>query len=189
MSKDKTDPTDEQAAQAEAMLRQHAATAPTTAGVQAVTASVIGAAERGPELPAESAMDEFMARMAKEFAGMRAELTALKAQQSAALAAQGGPLPARYATAVADKVAAIAAAHPDGPAGHFKPLLDAAARLQAAGNEADGHGNPAELEKAGAAISKFVSRTHAKAWGKSIDFSALLDDVEAALEHAQAAAA
>lgn len=183
---DKKDPTAEAAG---AMLRDQVAATPNPAAVQAQTASVIGAAERGPELPAESAMDEFMARMAKEFAGMKAELAALKAQQSAALAAQGGPLPARYATAVADKVAAIIAQHPDCPDGHFKPLLEAAAKLQAAGSEADGNGNATAIEKAGTAITKFTTRTHAKAWGKSIDFSALLDDVEAALEHATAAAA
>src|SRR6516165_8564077 len=87
------------AEQAELLREQTAAqvaSSPSTAAVQDVTAAVIAGGGRGPELPAESALDAFMAEMKAKFDSMSAELEALKTQQANALAATGGPLVTRY---------------------------------------------------------------------------------------------
>jgi len=174
------------AEQAELLREQTAAqvaSSPSTAAVQDVTAAVIAGGGRGPELPAESALDAFMAEMKAKFDSMSAELEALKTQQANALAATGGPLVTRYAQGAADKAAALVAAHPDAPRDHFAPLLAAVADLAGhAGNLAGGNGDHGKLQEAAAAVERFATRTHAHAWGKSIDWSALLGDVETAVD-------
>lgn len=154
---------------------------PSPAADQAATAAQM--TDRGPVLPAESEIDAFMTQMREQFASMSAELNALKAQQAAALQAGGGPMVTRYAQGAADKVAALIAAHPDAPRDHFAPLADAAGKLaDAAGALVKSGGDSGKLESAAAAVGRFLERTHWKAWGKHIDFSALADDVETAVE-------
>jgi hypothetical protein len=187
MSKDPKEQEQPLSAEAAAALRQGTermtAATPSPAGEQAATAAAIAGGGRGPELPAESQLDEFMATMRAQFDSMKAELEALKQQQANALAATGGPLVSRYAQAVVDKANALVAQHPDCPPGHFAPLLKAAATLSehAEALARDG-GDPAKLEAAGAAVERFAARTHNRAWGKSIDWSALLVDVETAVD-------
>lgn len=160
------------------------ATQPSPAADQAATAAAIAAAQRGPELPAESAIDKFMAEIKADYARVAAELEALKAQQQAALVAGGGPMAVRYAQGAADKVAALVAAHPDAPPGHFTAAVDAAAALadQAAQLVKGSGGSVSALQAAGAALERFATRTHWRTWGKHIDWSAILGDVETAVD-------
>lgn len=184
-----TSPQDDEVLSAEAaeLLREQTtaqvASSPSTAAVQDATAAAIASGGRGPELPAESALDAFMAEMKAKFDSMSAELNALKAQQASALASQGGPLVTRYAQGAADKAAALVAAHPDAPQDHFAPLLAAVADLAGhAGDLVGGNGDAGKLQTAAAAVERFATRTHGRAWGKSIDWSALLGDVETAVD-------
>lgn len=162
---------------------RHAATAPSPAADQAATDATIAAAERGPTLPAEADLDDFMASMRAKFDSMSAEIQALKDQQQAAFTAGGGPMTVRYAQGAADKVAAMVRANPDAPAGHFDAAVTAATTLaEQAAKLAKTGGAGDELASAGAALHKFATRTHWKTWGKHVDWSAIIDDVETAVE-------
>lgn len=178
--------------EAAALLAEEQAAAnaaqPSPAEQQAATAAAM--TERGPELPAESEMDAFMARMQAQFDDMAATIADLKSQQASALRSQGEPYATRYATGAADKIAALAVAHPDAPQGHFAGVLDAAQRL--AGEAAaivKGTGTLPALEQAAAEVVRFATRGHGRAWNKHVDWSAILDDVETAVEEAQKIAA
>lgn len=177
--------TDEQAAALAAEAEAQAAASPSAAADQAATAAAMAGAERGPQLPAETEIDDFMAQMRAQFADMTAQINALKAQQLAALAAQGTPHVVRYAEGARDKIAALVAQHPDAPRGHFDAVAAAAGQLyDEAGKLAAGNGAISALEKAGAAVVKFAERGHGKAWPKHIDWSAIASDVEDAIEAA-----
>src|SRR5215469_2952461 len=165
----------------EEFLRQqaaaHAATAPSPAGEAAGVAAQMG--ERGPLLPAEEQMDAMIA-------ALTAQIGTMQKQQAEALAASGGPMVTRYAEGARDKIAAHVTANPDAPAGHFDELTGAAGQLvdAAAAIAKDAAAGTGPVEKAAAAITRFVSRTHVRQWGKHIDWSAALDDVETVVEEA-----
>lgn len=182
---DKTTPDAELSPEAAQLLAEQTAAqieaSPSTAADQAATAAAI--TERGPGLPAEADIDKFMEDMKAQFAGMSAELNALKAQQAAALVADGGPLAVRYAQGAADKIGALVTAHPDAPRDHFAPAVKAAAELaDAATAAAKGNGSAGALQAAEQALSRFFDRTHWRNWGKHIDFSAIVDDVGTAVD-------
>lgn len=184
---DKTTPDGELSPEAAQLLAEQTAAqvaaSPTTADVQAETAAAI--TDRGPTLPAEADIDAFMEDMRAKFASMSAELESLKAQQAAALVADGGPLVTRYAQGAADKVAALVTSHPDAPRDHFAPAVAAAAELaDAAGKLAKGSGPAAAVEAAAGKLTRFLGRTHWREWGKHIDFSAIADDAETAVDEA-----
>lgn len=167
----------------------HTTQQPNPAAEQAATMAQV--TERGPLLPAEEEMDKFMTLLkeqSEQIKTLQGQLGTMQEQQQAALSAAGGPMPTRYASAVAEKAAAAVAAHPDAPDGHFAPLTKAAADLKtAAAAVVKGSGVAADAEKAAAAVEKFITRTHWKAWGKHIDWSAMADDVEAVVEAVRAA--
>lgn len=176
---------------AELLAEQQAAanaTQPSPAADQAATAAAM--TERGPALPAESEMDAFMARMQAQFDDMAKTIETLKAQQAEALKANGEPYAVRYANGAADKLAALAAAHPDAPQGHFAAVIDAAGRLaEQAAAIVKGSGKLPELEQAADAVVRFATRGHGRGWNKHVDWSAILDDVETAVDEARKIAA
>lgn len=178
-----TEPLSPEAAALLAEQQQAAnATQPSPAADQAASAAAM--TERGPVLPAESELDDFMAQMREKFDSMSAELEALKSQQQAAFVAGGGPMAVRYAQGAADKVAALVSAHPDAPRDHFAPVVQAAGNLAAEAEKLvkGTGGSAAVLQQAGAAVEKFATKTHWRTWGKYIDWSAILDDAETAVE-------
>jgi hypothetical protein len=164
-------------------LAAHAAAAPGTQADQAATAAAM--TERGPALPAEADIEEFMAAVKAQMADMQAQLNVYKQQAAEAQAAAGIPLVVRYAQGASDKIAALVSAHPDAPQGHFAPVVKAA---QALAGEAEklsaGTGALTAVQTAAADVEKFATRTHWRAWGKHIDWSAILGDVEEAGEAA-----
>ena len=157
------------------------------AAEQAASASQM--TERGPLLPAEERIDELMAQLraqSEALASVQGQLGVLQRQQEEAQAAAGGPLTVRYAQGAADKLAALVAARPDHADGHFAPAIDAAQAL-ADGAAAVAKGNPKvvdDVKGAADAVLKFISRTHAKSGGQPLDWSAIVDDVELAVEEA-----
>lgn len=158
--------------------------------VPAQTQSVIASGERGPLLPAESQIDELMAQLkaqSEQLASMGAALSSVQRQMEEAQAATGGPLTVRYAQGAMDKLAALAVQYPNHPLGarHFDPAQEAAGTLLDASKAVvKGSGPVADVEKAAAAVEKFISRTHRRLGGVHIDWSAILDDVELAAEEA-----
>jgi len=181
-----------QTAEAAALAEQAAASVGLgdAAAAQAAAAAEMAGAERGPVLPAESEMDAFMARMQAQFDEMAKTIDTLKAQQADALRAQGEPYAVRYANGAADKLAAVIAAHPDAPQGHFAGVLADAGRLaEQAAAIVKGTGALPELETAADAVVRFITRGHARGWNKHVDWSAILDDVETAVEEARKIAA
>lgn len=153
--------------------------------VAAAAGTAAAMTERGPTLPAEEELNSFMARMQADYARMAAELETLKTQQAQALAGAGGPLTVRYAQGAADKVAALVAAHPDAPQGHFAALTAAAEKLHAEAQAvAKGGGALGVLQDAAAAVERFALKTHPRAWRRHIDWSAILDDAETAAAEA-----
>ena len=183
--------TEEQAAFLRAQAAQQAAAeSAEISQAQAASASVIAAGERGPLLPAETQIDELMAQLkaqSEQLASMGAALSSVQRQMEEAQAASGGPLTVRYAQGAADKLAALAVQYPNQPAGtkHFDPAHEAASALVSASKlVAKGAGPVADVEKAAAGVERFISRTHKRLGGVHIDWSAILDDVELAVEEA-----
>lgn len=178
--------TDEQAAALHARIAAQGATQPSPASEQAATAEQM--TERGPMLPAENAMDQVMAQlkaMSDQLASTQSQLSTLQRQQEEAQAASGGPLVVRYAQAVADKAAALDQSRPDHADGHFSPLHEAAAALVEAAKAAAKDGsNASDVADASAAIERFITRTHPRAGGAQLDFSALRDDAQQAADEA-----
>jgi hypothetical protein len=173
----------EGAALAAAALADHAAGSPSAAGAQADTAAAM--TERGPALPAEADIEKFMADVKAQMADMQAQLLIYKQQAAEAQAAAGVPLVVRYAQGVRDKVLALVAAHADAPQGHFKAVVDAAGRLATEAESLHaGTGALSLVQGAAADVEKFATRTHWRTWGKHIDWSAILGDVEEAGEAA-----
>lgn len=175
--------------------RQAAAESEEISQVQAHSQGVIAAGERGPLLPAESQIDELMAQLraqSEQLASMGAALSSVQRQMEEAQAASGGPLTVRYAQGAADKLTALADQYPNHPTGlaHFDPAKAAAqALVDASKLVVKGTGPVADVEKAAAGIEKFISRTHKRLGGSHIDWSAILDDVELAVEEAAKLAA
>lgn len=173
----------EAAAVAADQIAAQAAAVPSSAEAQAATDAAIAAGDRGPTLPAEADMDAFMATVRAQFDSMSAQIETLKSQQKGYFDAQGTPLAVRYAQAAVEKIAALKAAHPDAPQGHFTAAADAAGKLVDAAQGLVKSGGPADaLKEAGAALEKFFVRGHWRTWGKHIDFSAVADDVETAVD-------
>jgi hypothetical protein len=172
----------EAAALAADELGRHAATAPSAAAAQADSAAAM--TDRGPTLPAEADIEQFMADVKAQMADMQAQLQIYKTQAAEAQAAAGVPMVVRYAEGARDKITAMAAAHPDAPQHHFKPALEASAALaDAATSLHTGAGKTVDdVKDAAAAVEKFATRTHWRTWGKHVDWSAILGDVEETVE-------
>jgi hypothetical protein len=172
----------EAAALAAQELGRHAAAAPSPAADQAASAAQM--TERGPTLPAENDIEAFMATVKAQMADMQAQLQLYKQQALEAQAAAGTPMVVRYAEGARDKVTAMAAAHPDAPQHHFKPAVAAATALaDAASSLHNGAGATIDdVRDAAAKVETFATRTHWRTWGKHVDWSAILGDVEETVE-------
>ena len=184
----------------EAFLR--AQTAQQAAAESAEISQVVGqsqetiaAGSRGPLLPAEEQIDALMAQLraqSEHLAAMESKISTVQRQMEEAQAATGGPLTVRYAQGAADKLDALAVQYPNHPLGvkHFDPAKEAATSLLGAAKAVVKGGGPvADVEKAAAAVEKFITRTHRRLGGVHIDWSAILDDVELAVEEAAKLAA
>jgi hypothetical protein len=180
--------TDEQKAFLLAQQAQQAATSPSPAADTA--ASMAQMTGRGPELPAESAMDQLMAALRAQSAqieALQAQVGVMQKQSEEAQAAAGGPLTVRYADGAVAKLQALKAQHPDVPQGHFDAVIKAAEGLAQGARTLVKTGASEvirDVEGPATAIGKFITRTHWKLSGKHIDFSAIADDVETAVEEA-----
>ena len=156
------------------------------AGAQAAMQS----APRGPLLPAEQDIDNVMEQLRQQsaqLAAVQAQMLAMGRQIEEAQAAQGGPLTVRYAQGAADKIEALAQAHPNNPLGsaHFTDARDAAGRLVAAAAMASKGTGPVQLVRDAAAdIERFAARVHRRLGGMHVDWSAILDDAELAVSEA-----
>lgn len=188
--------TEEQAAFLRAQQAQQAAAeSAEISQVVGQSHDAIASGERGPLLPAETQIDAMMAQIkaqSEQLEAMGAALGSVQRQMAEAQAATGGPLTVRYAQGAADKLAAMAVQYPNHPLGlkHFDPAHEAAASLVDASKAVVKGGGPvADVEKAAAAVEKFISRTHKRLGGVHIDWSAILDDVELAVEEAAKLAA
>lgn len=178
----------QQQAQFAAQAAAQAAEAPSPAADQAATAAAMIAAERGPVLPAETQMDALMAALRAQSAQIDAltkQVGVMQQQAEERSAAEGGPLVIRYAKAANDKLAATTAAHPDLGPGHFAAALGHAEALLSAATDLSktGSGLPA-VQAAAGNLEKWLTKTHWRTGQKHIDFSALLDDIETAVEEA-----
>lgn len=158
--------------------------------------AVLGQLDATPAepLPHEAEMDRMMQEfrvMSERVAAMEADLGKARGDYAAAAAKLGPPEVAIYAQAIYDKLTSFRAAHPDAPPGHFdaviakaQPLGQAAADLIAGkGHASDVTGQLADVVDA---VERFVGKTHPRKWGKPIDFSAILGDVEDATAAAEA---
>jgi hypothetical protein len=186
--------TEEQAAFLRARTAQQAAEA--SSGVeQEAAAAAAQMTERGPLLPAETDIERLMAQLkaqSEQLEKMGAALGSVQRQMEEAQVAAGGPLTVRYAQGAADKLDAMAAAYPNNPLGarHFDAPREAAGKLVTAAKAVVKSGAPvADVESAAAAIGKFFTRAHARAGGAHVDWSAIADDLELAVEEAAKLAA
>lgn len=174
---------------------QAAAESAPIAQAQAATAATIESGARGPLLPAESQIEELMAQLraqSEQLAQQQKALTAVQRQMEEAQAAQGGPLTIRYAQGAADKLAAVATAHPNNPLGtaHFDEARQAVSDLvDATKGVVKGTGSPDAVHGAVARIERFITRTHPRQGGGHVDWSAILDDLELAASEAAKLAA
>jgi hypothetical protein len=148
-------------------------------------------------LPHEAEMDRMMSEfkaMSERVAAMEGELSKARGDYAAAAAKLGPPEVAIYAQAIYDKLTSFRAAHPDAPPGHFDAIIAKAAPLgQAAADLIAGKGHASDVTGQLAdvvdAVERFTGKTHPRKWGKPIDFSAILGDVEDATAAAEAIAA
>jgi hypothetical protein len=148
--------------------------------------------DRPEPLPAEAEHDALMAEfkaMSERLAAMEGELSKTKSDYAAATAALGPPQVATYGKNILDKLVSYRNANPDLPAGHFDQVIAKAAPLaQASQAVIDGTGQVSDVtgqvQDVVDAVERFVTRTHPRTNGKPIDFSALLTDLELALEAA-----
>lgn len=180
-------------------LRAAAAEAAVTDVVQAPQADagpVLAQLSTDPAqpLPHEATMDAMMAEfktMSERVQAMEAELGKARGDYAAAAATLGPPAVAIYAQAIYDKLTSFRAAHPDAPPGHFDAVIAKAAPLgQAAADLIAGKGHASDVtgQLAGVvdAVERFTGKTHPRRWGKPIDFSAVLGDLEDATDAAAA---
>lgn len=173
---------------------QHAAQAPNPAAQQAAVAAQLGAAQRGPELPAESDMDRLMAmfkEQADQLGALRDQLGILQKQEVERSAAAGGPVLVRYAQGIYDHLLAHAAQHPDLGAvvpatpdqaarvtGHFETAHTHAAALLQAAKDAMTGGPLQAVEDAAGKLAHFIERGHKALGGKHVDFGAIAQMIE-----------
>lgn len=175
-----------------AFLAQQAAAqavqSPSPAADQAAAAAQMAAAERGPVLPAESAIDQMMALIkaqSEQLEALQSQVGVMQKQAEEAQAVVGGPPVIRYAQAVAEKIAALKAAHPDLGAGHFDVPAAAADELVTAATDLSKNGGASDaVESAAGKLDRWLTRTHWRTGRKFIDFSALADDAERAVDEA-----
>lgn len=178
--------TDEQKAFLLAQQAQQAAASPSPAAQQAATVAQMN--ERGPALPAESEMDKVMALLkaqADQISALTSQVGVMQKQADEATAASGGPPVIRYAQAVADKVDALKAAHPDLGKDHFDVPAQAAGDLVTAATTLSKEGGSSQpVEAAAGTLERWLTKTHWRTGRKFIDFSAVLDDVGTAVDEA-----
>jgi hypothetical protein len=165
---------------------QHVADAISPAADQAATLGQM--TERGPELPAEADMERLMAALrlqSEQIEVLQQQVGVMQKQTEEREAVLGGPPVIRYAQGAADKIAATAVAHPDLGKDHFAaPAAAAADLLGAATALSRSGGSAAAVESAAARLDRWLSKTHWRTGRKYIDFSAIADDVEQAVEEA-----
>lgn len=180
--------TEEQRAFLLARQAQQAVASPSPAADSRAAAAQMASAERGPELPAESEMDQVMAIIKAQSAQMAAlmqRVDVLQRQATERDAELGGPPVVRYAQGAADKIEALVAAHPDLGKDHFAAPRAAAKTLVSAATTLATDGGPsAPVESAVATLERWFGRTHWRTGRKFIDFSAIGDDLATAAEEA-----
>jgi len=148
--------------------------------------------DRPEPLPAEAEHDRLMAEfkaMSERLAAMEGQLGQVKADYAAAAAKLGPPEVATYGKNILDKLVSYRNANPDLPPGHFDRVIAQAGPLaEASQNVIDGKRHVSDVtgqvQDTVDAVEHFVTRTHPRKSGKPLDFSALLTDLELALEAA-----
>lgn len=183
-------PYDDAAAQAAAAVQQPDLVPPSAV-------NELAHADRPAPLPAEADQDALMAefkRMSERLASMENELASTRKGYAAAVAALGPPEIAVYVKGIYDKLVSFRNAHPD-LQGHFdgviekaRPLADAAQAV-IEGDQSKVPDLARDLDDVAAAVERFATRTHGRLSNKPLDFSALLSDVEYAVEAAAKLAA
>jgi hypothetical protein len=148
--------------------------------------------ERGPTLPAEDRIDALMAvlrQQSEQLEKVQGQLGVLQRQQEEAQAASGGPLTIRYAQGAADKIDALVAANAGSPSlgakDHYAAAQQAAADLRDATRDLVKNGGGTDtVEKHAGTLRRFIDRVHSRQGGGHVDWSAIIDDVELAVEEA-----
>jgi hypothetical protein len=115
---------------------------------------------------------------------LTAQIAQLQAQLSAVRQQAGPPEVLLLAKAIAERVASVAAAHPDLGALHFAGVKDQASRLSEAVSAAvDGKGPVADAERLANSIGTWFTRTHPRTSGKFLEGShSVLDEAERIIE-------
>lgn len=169
--------TEAQAAFLAAQAGQQAAAE--SADIQAAAAATAAQmTDRGPLLPAEEQMDALMAQLKAQsdmIAALSSKVGVVQRQMEEAQAASGGPLAVRYAQAAVDKLTAHAA---QWPAHDFSQAQGAAGTLlEAAQSAVKGEpAAPGALHSAATVITRLARKL------PHVDWSAVIDDVELAVE-------
>ena len=185
-------PDDQAAAAARAELEHQAATVPNPAEQADQVAQQM--TDRGPALPAEAEYDGLMAMLKKQAEQIEALTGRVGTLQKAAEdrnVADGGPPVIRYAQAVADRLAATAAAHPDLGKAHFAEPLAAAEELVSGATDLHRNGGGSgPVWTAADRLERWLTRTHPRTSGKHVEtFAAVADDLESVRDEALKAAA
>lgn len=161
------------AADAQARAAAESAVITTTAADSAAQMT-----ERGPLLPAETDIENLMALLRQQsdaLASLQKQVGVMAKQTEEAQMAAGGPLTVRYAQAVADKLAAHAAAWPDhdfsGAIAAAGSLVDAAQAVVRGDTSVGGR-----MQAAESTVRRLLARL------PHVDVSAVLDDVALAVE-------
>src|SRR6185437_12519623 len=137
-------------------------------------------AQREVLLPMEGKIDALMAELNQRSQAQDAQIAALRAQLAAAQASVGPPEVVNLGQAVHDRLQAAAASSPSGlPAAHFKAVISDAAGLAAAASDAAQAGDGSKLPALIGKVEQWITRTHPRTAGVTVEhFPALLDDLE-----------
>lgn len=146
--------------------------------------------DKPARLPAEDLMDKLMEQQrlfSEQLAAMQSQLGRAQADAAAVRAITGPPMVTVAADGIAAKLAGHKAANPDVPLGHFDAAIEQAAELaKQARALADGQASAAEhVSGLAGKVERFLTRTHPRASGKALDFSALLDELDVLLTEAE----
>ena len=177
---------------ARAELEHQAATVPNPAEQAETVAQQM--TERGPALPAEAEYDGLMAMLkaqADQIEALTGRVGTLAKAAEDRNVAEGGPPVIRYAQAVADRLAATAAAHPDLGKAHFAEPLALADELVSGAQDLhrNGGGN-GPVWNAADRLERWLTRTHPRTSGKHVEtLAAVADDLESVRDEALKAAA